>query len=263
MKNNIQFYGIKKYPSGIIFFLTIIFLSFKLNAEEVHLLVDEWQPFIEKQDENLGFSTAVVTKAFEKIGIKAKIKFVPWARVTLYLDEGRDVLSFYWIKSEERMEKWFYSESFFTAQNVLFKRKNSDFSWVKIKDSKIGISRGNSYGIKFDSIKDQLKLQYVENDEQNIGKLAENRIDAFPGNYLVISYLLKNKFQSQKDMIDVLEDSLLGEDTVHVVCSKKYDKCSYLLNKFNEGLELIKKDGTIQNIEEQYKSKLEIKKLKF
>jgi polar amino acid transport system substrate-binding protein len=117
-----------------------------------------------------------------------------------------------------------------------------------LKPYRIGIVRGTHYTDEFEAAS-YLKTEGVNTYDGNIEKLIRNRIDLFPEKKdVVLSYVRKN-YPDYTDKIDYIKKPLKKAE-FYVGFSKKESNARELVNDFNRGLKLIKKDGTYKRIVE-------------
>jgi polar amino acid transport system substrate-binding protein len=216
------------------------------NAEDLDVIIGDWSPYIDRSLSNQGLISEIVIKSFEKVGINANLIYKPWKRVELDVDK-RDSVSFGWIWNKEREDKWQFSNEIGISSSVFVARKDSNISWRTYEDLRpyqIGITRGYSHGSAFDDFKSQFMIQEVSKDEHNLRKLLKKRIDLFAVDPMVGARLLRTKFSlEERNQLKFIMEPAIATHGIYVVCAKTYKKCSYYLDKFNEGMDsLIKND---------------------
>ena len=223
-------------------------------SEIAHISVGDYPPYIDFSSKNKGFMSEIVLKAFNEVGVKSVFKQVPWKRVE-DVDIPKGKLSFSYVKSAAREQKFLFSDEIMTAPTMFIVKKSLKFSWKKVEDLipySIGISRGYWYGKEFDAMKSKLKIQIVNSDLINIKKVLKERIDLFPVDPYVGTQLLKKNFTSEeREKLEFVMKPSLSTDPMYVVCSKKSSKCGHLIEQFNKGLKTLRKKGEVKKIIER------------
>ncbi len=54
----------------------------------IRLATLDWQPYVAQQLENYGFTSEIVTTAFNRAGYHVQISFMPWIRVLAEVERG-------------------------------------------------------------------------------------------------------------------------------------------------------------------------------
>ena len=242
------------FTAGV-YFSNFILVTFSYlpwaSAEDLDVVIDDWPPYIDHTLSNQGFMSEIVIKSFEQVGIKANLIYKPWKRVELDLDKSNAV-SFGWIWNKERAEKWLFSNEILKSSSVFAVRKDSNISWKTLEDLRpyhIGVTRGYSYGSKFDNFKAQLMIQVASKDEHNLGKLLKKRIDLLAIDPVVGTMMLHSKFSpEERSQLKFIMEPVIASHGSYVICAKTYNKCLYYLNKFNEGMDLLIRNNTKQQI---------------
>ena len=237
-------------------FSLVLLLSPSLAlAEELTIVTGEWAPYMGKELPGNGFLNEIVTKAYAEVGINVNFVYMPWKRVS-ELEVGRyNAISSAWVWNKEREKKWRLSEKITQGEDILVTHKNSNISWKTLGDLKpyhLGTTLGYSYGDEFDRFKTQLMIESVPSDIINLKKVLAGRIDAFVVNRMVAASLIRSYFTpEQRKEFKFVVDPLIGQRSLHLVCSKTYKKCSGYLAKFNQGLRLITDNGAKRRIVDQ------------
>ncbi len=242
-----------KQIKKLIFISFLIFSVINLFPQDVILSVDEYAPFIDSSKAGNGFLTRIVVLALEAEGITPVIRFRPWARVERELYAG-ECASFPYIKNEERLEKMFYSDELSRTETFLITRKDKNIPVIKsfedLRDFKIGITRGYSYGNNFDSYIDQLDILLDNTDFLNIRKILGGWIDIFPCDIYLGKKLVKENFT--KDIQDqfVFTKSIIFDEyePFFFVVGKNHPDAEFIIQKFNTGLSKITTNGKREEI---------------
>ncbi len=136
-----------------------------------------------------GIGVDLADELFRRMNIKAVYKKYPLKRALQSLKTGSADGMMILIKTNERENNLKYTLPVYTARGVLWSSANKapvDFKDFSDLDRyKIGITRGYSYGEKFDAYLKTADTDLANSDYQNYRKLLAGRIDIFPGNEIV------------------------------------------------------------------------------
>ena len=223
------------------------------DNKKVFVVTEPWAPYMSPELMNQGFLPELVVEALKRKGYKASVNFMPWARAVRNVEIGRaDTLcgAYY---TEERAKFLAYSVPITEVQDVLFCKKDKKITYNQLTDLKpyaIGVVRGASYGEAFNKAA-FLKKQEVAKYELNIKKLIKGRIDLFAGPGDIIKYTIRKQFPKLADKIVSLTPPL-SRNKLYIGFSKKVDGYSERLKAFNDGLEMMKKDGTFEALAKKH-----------
>jgi len=223
--------------------LEVILLSvFSFNSYanvEVSITIDNYPPYVDENAENLGLITGIVQRAFLQQEIKSTINFKPWLEAESAVDNDKSI-SFMWHKNNERQRKWIFSQPIYRSDVVIVATKESRFHWERydqLRNYRLGIARGQSYGEKFNQIQPYLDLRESISDYVNLKKLVARELDGIIVEKLEAEYLLSFFNERQRNSVEYILKPQLSSEPTYLVCSKTYSKCFDIINKFNKGLE--------------------------
>ncbi len=242
-----------KQSRKLIFISFLIFSVINLYPQNVIISVDEYAPFIDSSEMDNGFLTRIVVLALEAEGITPEIRFRPWARVERELYAG-ECVSFPYIKNEERLEKMYYSDELSRTETFLITRKDKNIPEIKsledLRDFKIGITRGYSYGNDFDSFIDQLDIIIDNTDFLNIRKVLGGWIDIFPCDIYLGKKLVNENFSKDIQEQFVFTKSIIFDEfePFFFVVGKNHPEAEIIIQKFNRGLSKITANGKKEEI---------------
>lgn len=250
----------KKMLFGLFLF---VISSFTLNAENLKLKIGtgEWIPLTGEKMEGQGIATEILKEAFSEEGIDVEIAFFPWKRCQFMLEENQLDGIFPYTRNDERISKFNYSQGLINVKTVFFylEKKIEKLKFEKYEDLKeyrIGGVLGYWYEETLN--KAGLSLDLVASDEQNIKKLLAGRIDVAIMTDIGGWYLIQNQFPDYLKQFKTTDYNLPWQklnDKESVSClivSKKNTNGSEIIDKFNKGLNKIKKNGKYQKIMDKY-----------
>lgn len=220
-------------------------------AESINLASLEWPPYTGDSLAKQGVSSQVVNAIFEKAGINAKFKFLPWQRA---VDTARSDASFvgYFPEYADPSSPCLFSEPIGTGPLGFAEQSAKPISWgslTDLKSIKIGVVAGYVNTAEFDQMVSAgtLKADVATSDELNLLKLANGRFDLAVVDQNVMQYLLQTS-PKLKPLAAKLQfnSKLLEEKTLHV-CFTNSPTGKQALEQFNAAL----KQLDIQQLNQQ------------
>ncbi|MCG8568881.1 MAG: transporter substrate-binding domain-containing protein [Spirochaetes bacterium] len=224
----------------------------KTVKQELYLITLEWEPFIGTKLKNDGFIIEIVEKSFFAVGYQTiKIEYFPWKRcMEMGKNNMTDAIIGAWY-NEERAKIYHYSEPMITNKKMFFKLKENQVinHYTTLKDLSaysIGVIRGFTYSQEFDN------ADYLNKDEcvdvaMLFKKLVAGRVDLVIDEYYTTLYILQNDLATFKPDIEVISPPL-KEDPLYVIFPKGRKNSKQLRDQFNEGLNILKKNGQFDKI---------------
>lgn len=235
--------------------LAVLLLSTSAFAgQKIVLTSGEWPPYISQEFKHGGLGTKIVTEALGLAGIEVEYVYMPWKRGLESVKEGQYIGAMGWSRTEEREQYLLYSEPIFAPETVFFHRKDTKFDWTTLDDigtMTVGGTLGYSYNDFLRPIirKKGGKLDIAPTDQMSMLKLVDGRIDIFPCARAVGYYLLRAK------LLPGLADTItshpkpLMQKSVHLVISKNAENAQEIIDRFNEGLLQMRRDGRFAQYE--------------
>ncbi|WP_291327504.1 ABC transporter substrate-binding protein [Desulfovibrio sp. UCD-KL4C] len=195
-----------------------------------------------------GLYPVLVGEAFKRMNSDVKLECRPWNRVIAGADAGNwGVGGIY--KNADRLKKYDYSEPIFEEKLMIFVTKGGEFNFSGVNDltgKSVGVMRGWSYGDDFDkAVADgKVSKDEVENDKLNFTKLIAGRVDAAIASPETWSGL---KAEMDPGGQVVMLPTPLAVNNTYLIFNKSADKKA-VLAKFNQIIESMKADGTVEKI---------------
>lgn len=255
------------------FFMVAMALLFSFQSmakSTLKIAAGDWPPFLKKKGlAHMGVGAHIVTKAFEKVGIKVKYKFVPWAKGMTDAKKGKKVDgAILWLKKPERETIFEYSDKVMAETNVFFHLKDKPFKCSasgkllgdacmnEIANRKIKVggifkfSYSDSFdkavgkvGDKDDSSKAIIKAFKRERKSiLNFKKLLKGKIDIYPQEINVGYYELNNELKKNASKVTHFEVPL-QENPSYLIMPKKNSYSAETVAKFNKGLKALRDSG--------------------
>ena len=218
--------------------------------ETARLAIGEWAPFTSETDPNGKLLEHVVSEAFKLVGVDVVYRYFPWARSYRNIETGSYDGTFPWNKTEER-DAVFYipKQSIIKDEGVYFHLKTTAFDWNDLQDLKkyrVGVTIG--YKQEKTYADNQIMADPVPSEELNFKKMLVGRVDVFQTSKRV-GYMTIRKLFSPEDAARFTNHPKPVEiDEYYVLFSKKSPKGKYLSEKFDEGMQALKKSGRYQEL---------------
>lgn len=242
-----------RYVLGMVSLILVISLSGLATAEEITLATLEWEPYVGEQLDQFGFTADIVRTVFQHAGYTVNIEFMPWARVLKLVERGKYAAAFPGYYSEERAQIYALSAAFANGPLGFYALKESDISYTtleELKPYKIGVVRGYVNTPEFDAA-EFLQKDEADSDANNLEKLLRKRVDLIVIDKLTAQHLLNTTFADAADQVEFLEPPLENKP-LHVMFSRQVEGYEQLLADFNQALNALEADGTIQSIMQRH-----------
>lgn len=239
--------------------LILLFCSMSLQAQQkITIAVDEWPPYLSQDLKHSGVIAHMITDVFHDIGIEAIIEFRPWARAYNDTLKGLHSATAIWMDKEERRVDFIYSNPVLEEQFVFFHQTTLPFDWSSIDDLKtftIGGVYASSYGPEFDQALStgKLKIERVNQPEQNFKKMLKKRIQLFPFERHVGNSIIKKYFSAEEQQQITYNPKPLLNNLSFLLFPKSLESSQTLADKFNQQLQIIRDNGKYNHYFEKLK----------
>jgi len=232
--------------------LLVLLLHMQAFAKTPYVgVTTDWEPFYSKNLPGKGFLTQVVVAAFNAVNISYDVEFTPWKRALRFVESGQRIILHGAFYNKEREEKMYYSDPFFHSEVYFVQRASSDLintSFENLKDSRyrIGVVLGGFNGDEFEKAKDDLSLIYYSKYSQGVKLLNEGRVDLLLESKFTIKYYMELAKLDLQSFI--FHKKAITREGLYLAFSKKIKGAKKLRDKFNEGLRVIKSNGSYHKI---------------
>jgi len=240
-------------------FLLVICIGFGLplaqvQAEEVLIAAeDDWIPYA--RSDGTGLANEIIIAAYDSIGIKVRYNIYPYARVLRLVSTGKYVAGFNVPLDEESKERYLLGkEPLYNAVSAYYQHSQMPLvaqSSQQLNSGRvIGVVRGYGYGDHYLELRKEGRIiELVSNSESsNLKMPSAGRMDA-----TIIYDKTANILLKQLKLQDIIEYAFINESTpIYLAFSKTHPKGQYFSDKFDEGMKLIKANGTYQRIMNAY-----------
>ncbi len=241
-----------KWISKIIICLALI-LPFSGFSEQssVTITLGEWPPFASESLPHGGLLPHLAREALAQENIAADFQFMSWEKAYQVNLQNQSNASVGWFKVPNREQEVLFSQPIAFSRLVFFHSTGMSFTWENmsdLKDYKIGVVAGYSYGSVFDNAASSGVLSILEyqSELEAFNGLIKGEIDLYPTDKEVGKYVLSSLPMAERDNIISDEHEIL-HDPLHLVVSKT-NPDKQVLQKFNSGLNKLHKSGRYQEI---------------
>ncbi len=201
-------------------------------------------------DGRLGFDVEIAVEAFKRVGIAARVDFLPWNRVLSMAEHGTTVAALSCAKAESRDHYFNYSDPISSSTNVYVALK--DFkgripqTLADGKGFKIVVVAG--YTNEFELRDAGIPYHPAVNDEGALNILIKRKFDFFYSTREFVQHIAVDLKISGKLQYFTTGNSV----DFHLCFSRLWPNSKVLLEKFNKGLAEIRADGTFEAIHAKY-----------
>lgn len=224
----------------------------------INLVTEDYPPygFIEN-GELTGIAVELVKELFKRVDVPVEINLLPWTRALKMAELGEADGIFTTFFSAERAEYLQYVKEplAFEAQYIYYRASDKldlGDSITSLSKYKIGIVQDYFLGDVFEKAKAEGVLRVEENTdlETNIQKLLDGKIDIMIDHHYSTMYRLK-----RLGLLEKIKESpkpFRNPESLHLCFSRKGKVEADLIERIQEALVDMKKDGTYQSIVDSY-----------
>lgn len=254
-----MFFFLKKILYHALFLLFIFGSSEAVFAGETKvfkLAAFDYPPFYYEKDNIVqGICVDLANELFNRMDLEVEITMYPLKRALNNLETGKNDATMVLIKTPAREKFLNYTSRLMSVKGVIWwpaDRKDHPIEFQGLDDLKpfkIGVTRGYSYGLEFDKLLNDMRVEVANSDLNNYYKLLHHRIDIFPGNELVAKGLFKSNKELQGKFVHSEKSFIQWE--LHMAISKKSELSLYL-DGINKIIDDLRNKGLINDIVKRY-----------
>ncbi len=205
------------------------------------------------KDGNRGFDVDVVEAAFSAVSVKVSVSFSPWSRILKSIETGRVEGMISCADTPERRDLSLLSDPISKASSAFMVRSDYDgrplSTFADVKGMRVLAVKGYAY---VDNLRNAgIDPLLVKSNEAVFRMLAKRRGDVVVVGKENAQYL--NKIMKRDQTFRYFEIADLPSLSFHVCFSKARPGSELLKQKFNEGLELIRRSGAYDRIHDKYR----------
>lgn len=230
-------------------------INLPARAEVIRLTVGEWPPYISQELKHNGLASHIISEAFAVAGIEVQHEFLPWGRAMTEATAGNSHGTHSLFHSEERAERFHFSDPVLTSEYVFFHLNLRRFDWREFEDLR-GMSVGTVYGYYYgdDFAASQqgnvFQTTSVSDDSKSLKMLFRKRVDLVPIDPLVGYYLIHQHFQPHQAHLFTNHPQAFNSQPTYLLLSKTHPDSEALIKRFNAGLQQLKNSGRLEQMVE-------------
>jgi polar amino acid transport system substrate-binding protein len=229
--------------------MTLAVMASPVQARDISMLTVEWAPHYGSDLPEQGLTTAIVKAAFNAVGHRSEVDFIPWARALKEVEEGKADVVMGAYHSKERERIYHFSDPIYFLELGLIARPGLGVSrYETLRDLtpyKIGVSRGFANSEEFDAAT-YLDKHVATFPNLNIRKLFRGRIDMAVMNFDLFRYEARKEGFCISD-VEFMEPPLETHG-LYLMASRNIPDGAQLMQDFNRGLETIRRNGEFDRI---------------
>jgi len=201
-----------------------------------------------------GILVDIMNYAGKELGVDFTYNLAPWARAYNLALKGEGGI-FGISKTEERLQKFDFSDPVYYDTVILVVKKGNEFTFDKANDlsgKRVGTCRGCTFGADYEKAKALFTLDTDTNNVQRLKKLLAGRIDTaiFNPGVAAFNQAIDSDPSLTKDMFTVLPKPLVN-DPNYVAFAKELNKKAFL-TKFNAVIKKGMDSGDIETLVNKY-----------
>ncbi len=263
MKNHI-----KVLISLVIFYGCSLYTCAK--SETLSVGWELWYPYQyhNNQQQLVGLDFDIFNAIIKQAKLNVNYTELPWKRHLQYLKTGKMDVAMGASYTKEREQYAYFTQAYRTESVRLFVKKGNannikldSLAQLSTSDYMLGVEGGYYYGEDYQqlikSAEFRAHITEVLDVEQNVDLLMKGFIDGFLVDPITLTaFVEKYKLQGEFE----LHPLAIYQDDIFIMLSKlSLDK--NMLDKFNQAIDILKANGTIDKISEKWASLLKQDKL--
>lgn len=226
------------------------------DLDHLTLATSPYPPYIisDGKGKISGIDIDIVCEIFKRQGIEIKVNLASFDQSMRLVGKGYADLVPTLSKNPTREKTMIFSDNYREPSRYVFVALEGADVWVSsfndLKKVVVGTMKGFGYWSAFNQ-EPSIKKDVSDKEEILFRKLFKRQIDCLIMNeHAARYYIASNKISERVKFLDYSYIEEAGSDT-RIAFTKAKDMTRYV-NMFNEGYQAIKKDGTLQKIEDQY-----------
>lgn len=208
-----------------------------------------WSPWTyhDENDVLTGFDIEIGALIAEGLGVKADFQEVPWESILVGVDTGTFDIACNGVGyTEERAEKFFFSDPYVYTEAVLVVRADNEEikSLEDLKGRKTSNSPNSTYALKAEEM--GATVDYVDTLGETMMMVIDGRVEATINAKGSVDDYLSEHPDAEIKVVQVFA----GEPVCYPI--KKGEESETLLKAINEVLEGLRNDGTLAELSVKY-----------
>lgn len=243
-------------PVTTFLFVALVLLPVCSTAKQVVTISvgNDYPPYHSKALPGYGINAQIVTAAFAEVNIDIRyVHLSSWEEALDSAAQGHFDATALWEYNPQHENSFVISDSVYKIEAHFFHRKELNFDWETTKDLqgyKISAMAGGYYGQNFENAEQAnlIEVERIHNETDNVIKLISGDVDIAPLYKTHFNLIMKQQgLESEKANITYHPQPLF-ENSLHLLLPTINPESFSLVEKFNHGLKIIKKNGTLQSL---------------
>ncbi|MFT7539002.1 MAG: polar amino acid transport system substrate-binding protein [Lysobacterales bacterium] len=239
----------------VLIFSVLLAVSSLSWSERIKLTAvgDPWPVLLNPDTKQQGLLAEIAKEAFQTQGYDLEIKFFPWSRAMVMIQQKQaDLLIGAWY-TEDRNDYLLYSEAIFESTIKFIKPRTSYFEYTglaSLQGMRVGTILGYQYGEEF---LNEISIKRITSSSllNNMMNIIAGRIDLTLDDQYVIEYMLEEHIENWEEKLSIVDTPFMAKK-LYLAANRTNPKYRTLIKAFNLGLEQLKKDGRYANIVKSY-----------
>ncbi len=231
-----------------------------LTKSVIQIATGEYPPWVSESQPQMGFISAIITRAFALENIQVRYVFMPWKRAYQDTSVGKYDATSYWYPSRERQQQFLYSDVLYTQEEHFFYHTAKPLKeWNDLEDLrhfKIGLSDGYTYIPELwkAGATGLLQIETAMGDDLNLAKLLQRRIDLFPVDRRMALQVLRTMQPKPAAGKLAYHPKPLVVTTSHLLFPKVLSASGNWRQSFNAGLKQLTQRGDYDALVKQFEA---------
>lgn len=197
---------------------------------------------------------------FDAIGplmnVRFEFVFMPWKRCEIAVARHEVWGAVPYVPTPEREQQMLFSAPLYDKKTVFFYYADKPRAWVfesleDLRGQRVGAVRGYFYEAML--LQAGLTLDYAVSEESNFRKLQAGRVDLVPAVDAVGLILARRLFSPAEAARFHRLPKPLHTGANYLMVSKSHPDAQALLDRFNEALQTLRKNGTYRAIAQRHR----------
>lgn len=245
---------VKGWLSGSVLLFSCMMSLSCFSQDELVFYAVNYPPYLLVNDRNQvsGMDVDVVSAAFDVVGQPVEFDVLPWKRIMKLMKNGEIAGSMSCSQRKSRLEYMLFSEPVSITRQAAITHKEMDTSSIhKLADLKrYSVTTIQGWGSETKLIKQGIPHTVTKDLRSSLVSVLYRGVDVFYGPEFPTRYRAKNMGEKPHIKATYLED--IPSHNLHLCVSKAYPNSAEIVRSFNQGLAVIKQNGTYQRIQDKY-----------
>ncbi len=222
------------------------------DSKVLIIATSELPPYVSATPED-SFLTELLPEVAKEMGVTFEFRFMPWPRCERAVEDHQVWATMPYVPTPEREQKFLFSLPLYAKQTLLFYYSPTDQGYPRsyerldeLKRYKIGGVRSYYYVALFNEA--GLNLELASSEESSFKKLRAGRVDMVPAVDSVGWDVIRKNFPADEQAAFHVLEKPLAVGYNHLMTSRSYPQAQQLLERFNQALGKVRRNGVYQQV---------------